>query len=73
MVAPAERGLGVGGVAAEVEDGLLEGAVRVGEEEEAVEEAIGGGGAGSKHGAGRAARRLGVGYHTILWGTLTLG
>jgi len=63
VVAPAERGLGVGGVAAEGEDGLLEGAVRVGEEEEAVEEAIGGGGVGSKHEAGRAARWLRVGYH----------
>ena len=61
MVAPAERGLGVGGVAAEVEDGLLEGAVRVGEEEEAVEEAVGSGGAGSERGTGRAARRLGQG------------
>ena len=51
MVAPAERGLGVGGVAAEVEVGLLEGAVRVGEEQEAVEEADGGSGASSERGA----------------------
>jgi hypothetical protein len=51
LVAPAERGLGLGGVAPELEDRLLEGAVRVGEDEEPVEEAVRGGGAALKRGA----------------------
>jgi hypothetical protein len=55
VVAPAKSGLGVVGVAVEVEDGLLEGAVCVGEEE------VSGGGVGSEHGKEEELGELGDG------------